>query len=415
MARICVSLQFETIGIVMFNFEPFLTDTYAIMLACVMLVAMIYLCLYYGLFHFRVGRWGKTGGKDGAETERVGGKEPPLPPVSVVLTAHNDAEWLKENLVYLLEQEYPEFEVVVVNYLSSDDSDSVLKLLKDYYPHLKVVPFLEDVNLFQGKKYPLSIGIKSAKNDILMLADPECTPKNLRWLRGMVAGYMADGKADGKAKGVQIVLGYCGLKQEKTLLGWLQQYDALSYGAQYLGSALLGHPYTGSGRNLSYRRSFFFEQGAFISHYDVADGSDDLFVYNNATRANTRICIDADAVLTAEPMRSYAAWRSERRHRVGTRNRHKVLHRLCETMPMWAAVLFYASAVLLLVQGVLPWPVVAVLLAMKIAWQTVCFAQLAKRFDGGLVYLAAAVFEIYFIFANTILILLPLYSNRKFK
>ena len=385
----------------MFNFDPFLTDIYAIVLAAVMLATMIYLCIYYGIYHFRVGRWHLVD----ADGDQHGDEK--LPPVSVVLTAHNDAEWLKENLVYLLEQEYPDFEVVVVNYLSSDDSESVLKLLKDYYPHLKVVPFLEDVNLFQGKKYPLSIGIKSAKNDILMLADPECTPKNLRWLRGMVEGYAN--------KGTDIVLGYCGLKQEKTLLGWLQQYDALAYGSHYIGSALLGHPYTGSGRNLSYRRSFFFAQGAFISHYDVADGSDDLFVYQNATRTNTSVSISSDAVLTAEPERTYSAWRNERRHRVGTRNRHTLIHRLRESAPTWTAVLFYAAAVLLLIQGVLPWPVVAIVLALKVAWQIVCFAQLARRFDGGLVYLVAPFFEIYFIFANTILILLPLYSNRKFK
>ena len=385
----------------MFKFEPFLTDTYAIALACAMLATMIYLCLYYGLYHFRLGRWRLNKGNAGRTDDAK------LPPVSVVLTAHNDAEWLKENLVYLLEQDYPNFEVVVVNYLSNDDSDSVLKLLKDIYPHLKVVPFKEDVNLFQGKKYPLSIGIKSAKNDILMLADPECTPKNFRWLRGMVEGY--------SESGTKIVLGYCGLKKEKTLLGWLQQYDALTYGAQYLGSALLGLPYTGSGRNLSYRRSFFFEHGAFISHYDVADGSDDLFVYQNATRDNTVICIDNDAVLTAEPERTYAAWRNERRHRVGTRNRHKFVHRLCESAPYWMAALFYIAAVLLLVRGTLPWPVVAAAIALKMAWQIVSLAQLAKRFDGGRVYLAAPLFEIYFIFANTILILLPLYSNRKFK
>ena len=205
----------------------------------------------------------------------------------MVLTARNDAVWLKENLVYLLEQDYPDFEVVVVDYLSHDDTQFVLKLLKDYYPHLKVVPFKEDVNLFQGKKYPLSIGIKSAKNDILLLADPDCTPKNMQWLRGMVKGY--------SDKNTQIVLGFCGLKRTKTLLGVMQQYDNLSYSSHYLGHALLGHPYTGSGRNLSYRRNFFFKQGAFIRHYSVAGGSDDLFVYQNATGNNTAIC-NSDAL-----------------------------------------------------------------------------------------------------------------------
>lgn len=382
----------------MFDFSKFLPDTCAVVLSAVMLSAMIYLCLYYGLYHFRVGHWG-------LKKKTAAGSES-LPPVSVVLTARNDAAWLKENLVYLLEQDYPDFEVVVVDYLSSDDTEFVLKLLKDYYPQLKVVPFKEDVNLFQGKKYPLSIGIKSAKNDILMLADPNCTPKNLLWLRGMVRGYNKD---------TQIVLGYCGVKRSKNLLGCLQQYDALAYGAQYLGSALLGHPYTGSGRNLSYRRTFFFSQGAFIRHYDVADGSDDLFVYQNATRKNTAICIDSDACLAVEPRKHFYQWHDERRHRVATRNRHRFVDRLRESLPGWVNILFYLVAILLVLRGTLPWIVVAVAAVLKWTWQIVCFSRLTKRFEGGYVHLAAPLYEIYFTIANTILILLPLPNNRKFK
>ena len=392
----------------MFDFSHFLSDNYAIALAAIVLAAMVYLFLYYGLYHLRVGLYHRTKHTDDTKQGAAAATEASaLPPVSVVLTAHNDAAWLRENLVYLLEQDYPDFEVVVVDYLSTDDTEFVLKLLKDYYPHLKVVPFKEDVNLFQGKKYPLSIGIKSAKNDILMLADPDCTPKNLMWLRGMVRGY--------DKAGTQIVLGYCGMKRSKSLLGCMQQYDALAYGAAYLGAAMMGHPYTASGRNLSYRRSFFFEQGAFIRHYDVADGSDDLFVYHNATRRNTAVCINPDACLTAEPRKHFYQWHDERRHRVATRNRHSVGGRLRESLPAWANLLFYAAAVLLVLRGTLPWIVVAVAAVLKWAWQIVCFSTLTKRFDGGHVHWAAPLYEIYFIIANTILILLPLPSNRKFK
>ena len=386
----------------MFNFYRFLSDPYAIALSAVLLAALIYLALHYGLYYMRVGLHNRK--RQGSVRSLT---KDDLPPVSVVLTARNDAEWLKENLVYLLEQDYPDFEVVVVDYLSHDDTPYVLKTLVDYYPHLKVVPFKEDVNLFQGKKYPLSIGIKSAKNDILLLADPDCTPKNLLWLRGMVKGY--------EKPETQIVLGFCGLKRTKTLLGCLQQYDTLAYGAQYLGSALMGHPYTGSGRNLSYRRNFFFKQGAFIRHYDVADGSDDLFVYQNADRLNTAICIGPDACLTAEPKKNFQQWHEERLHRVATRNRHSFGSRLHEELPTLANLLFYAAAVVLILQGSLPWVVTAALLAIKWAWQIVCFSRLTKRFDGGHVHLAAPLYEIYFMVANTILILLPLPNNRKFK
>ena len=387
----------------MLNFSHLLSDTHTIVLLAAMLAAFIYLCIYYGLYHFRVGRHGLKKADANASSTTCND----TPPVSVVLTARNDAAWLRENLVYLLEQDYPNFEVVVVDYLSQDETQFVLKLLRDYYKHLKVVPFKEDVNLFQGKKYPLSIGIKSAANDILLLADPDCTPKNLNWLRGIVRGY--------GNKETQIVLGYCGVKRTKTLLGCLQQYDTLSYGAQYLGSALLGHPYTGSGRNLSYRRSFFFKQGAFISHYDVADGSDDLFVYQNAERHNTAICIDADACLTAEPKKTFAQWRDERRHRVATRNRHSLASRLGEQMLPASNLVFYAAVAALLVRHTEIWPVVAAAAIIKWAWQIVCFSRLTKRFDGGHIHFAAPLLEIYFIIANTILILLPLHNNRKFK
>lgn len=386
----------------MFDFTTFLSDIYAIALTVVLLLAFTYLCLFYGLYHFRVGRWGLKK-KNDADAKEVGS----TPPVSVVLTAHNDVVWLRENLVYLLEQDYPNYEVVVVDYLSHDDTHYVLKLLKDYYSHLKVVPFKEDVNLFQGKKYPLSIGIKSAKNDILMLADPDCTPKNLNWLRGMVKGY--------RQKETKIVLGYCGIKQQKSVFGWLQQYDNLAFGTYYLGRALMGNPCTGSGRNLSYRRSFFFDRGAFIRHYDVADGSDDLFVYYNADKQNTAICIDSDACLTIDPYKTFSNWHADRLHRVATRNRHSLSSRLREDLPYFANLLFYAVAALLIIQGSLPWVVTVAVLVLKWAWQILAFAQPARRFEGGLVFLAAPLMEIYFTVANTILILTPLPSNRKFK
>lgn len=388
----------------MFDFSNLFNDSQAVVFTVLMLLAMITSCLYYGLYHFRIGRWHRNNSK--RERSDNVNSEGKLPPVSVVLTARNDANWLKENLVYLLEQDYPDFEVVVVDYLSQDDTRFVLKLLKDYYPHLKIVPFKEDVNLFQGKKYPLSIGIKSAKNDILLLADPDCTPNNMRWLRGMVRGYYR--------KETQMVLGFCGLKRTKTLLGVMQQYDNLLYSANYLGCALLGHPYTASGRNLSYRRTFFFKQGAFINHYSVAGGSDDLFVYQNATRSNTAICIDDDACLATEPKKTFGQWHKQRLDRVSTRNWHTVGSRMLEDIPGLATVVFYTMGGLLLLNGGLPWGAILAAAVLRWAWQIVSFSQLARRFDAGLVYLAAPLMEIYFIIANTILVLTPLPNNRKF-
>ena len=126
-------------------------------------------------------------------------------------------------------------------------------------------------------------------------------------------------------------------------------------------------------------------------------------------------CIDDDACLTVEPKKHFYQWHDERRHRVATRNRHGFFNRLSESFPAWANLLFYAAAVLLVLRGMLPWVAVVAAIAVKWAWQIVSFSRLTKRFDGGYVHFAAPLLEIYFIIANTILILLPLPNNRKFK
>ncbi len=182
------------------DFTHVLTDHCTMALTIVAALSLVILCLYYGLFYFRIGHYRGLPRKkndDGSEN---------LPPVSVVLTAQNDGEWLRTNLVYLLEQDYPDFEVVVVDYLSTDDTQFILRLLTENYKHLKVVTLHENANGYQGLKYPFSIGIKSAKNDILLLAEPECMPADttrFHWIRSMVQGYVHNH--------TDIVLGFCGI------------------------------------------------------------------------------------------------------------------------------------------------------------------------------------------------------------
>lgn len=168
------------------DFSHILTEPYTLTLTIVMALSLVFLCFYYGIFYFRVGHY------KGPKNKKKSDSAPDsLPPVSVVLTAQNDGEWLKTNLVYLLEQDYPDFEVVVVDNMSKDETQYVLKILSENYPHLKVVPLTENANGYRGKKYPMSMGIKSAKNDILLFADPNCRPIDLTNFVGSEKWFLA--------------------------------------------------------------------------------------------------------------------------------------------------------------------------------------------------------------------------------
>ena len=381
------------------DFSHILTEPYTLTLTAVLAISLIVLCIYYGLFYFRVGHYRGPRKKKQPASDVV-----PLPPVSVVLTAQNDAEWLKTNLVYLLEQDYPDFEVVVVDNRSADDTVSVLKILCKNYAHLKVVPMVENANGYRGKKYPMSMGIKSAKNDILIFADPNCRPidlTNFHWLREMVAGYESDK--------TEIVLGYSGIQPKNSLFNWLQQYDNLDYSTEYLGAAIMRCPFTGNGRNLSYRRSMFMRNRGFIYHYSIPDGADDMFVNQNSNGANTRVVLTPDSFTLVEPMPTVAQWHSYRKHRTVTHKYYPFGLKLQRLVRPLSVVLFYLAGALLMLAGTMPWPVLAAALLVKLAWQIVAAAQASGRLMvKPVVYWLSPLLEIYFLFANTILSISPL-------
>ena len=385
------------------DFSHILTDSYTLTLTCLLAASLIVLSIYYGVFYVGVGRYRSAKSKKDNPQGKSG-----LPPVSVVLTAQTDAEKLRANLLYILEQDYPTFEVVVVDYRSSDDSKFVLQMLSQSYPHLKVVRLDADANGYQGKKYPFSIGIKSAQYDLLLLTDPECMPKditNFCWIREMVSGYAKDATS--------IVLGYCGIQPKNSPFNWLQQYDNMEYSVEYLGAAIRKRPFTGNGRNLSYRRSLFMKQGGFIYHYHVPDGADDMFVNQNATRRNTSVVLSDGSFTMVEPQRTVRDWHNYRKHRCATHRYYRLGLKINRLMRPLGVLLFYLSAALLLVGGNFPWQVLVGLVVVKLAWQIAATAKATGRLDiKPVVYWLSPLFEIYFLIANTILYFIPL-SRKK--
>lgn len=377
------------------NWSAVLNDTYTLVFLTLFVIGLVALFLYYGLIYLRVAR--KRVSEDKMDDGNVEGN----PMVSVVIVAHNEAEQLKKCLPYLLEQEYDNYEVVVVDYTSSSDDDTqfVLKVCEKNYNNLKPITFSNDVNMFKGIKYPLSIGIKSAKGDIILLTEPSCVPVDFNWVGEMAKRYSRD---------TQIVLGYNLVGKQKGLLNFLEQYDSIATNASCLAMASWGHPYSATGCNLSYRRDFFFQQGGFIKHYTIPEGADDLFVNQNANEKNTQTAVSASAAVMSEPSSSFQQWHLRRKRRYMTRRHYKAYDRALLSVYPISLFLFYFSFVALLVGGLVPWYVVVAVLGAKIIWQTISFAYLANRFNIKKIRFFAFPLEFYFLFANTFLHILSL-------
>lgn len=226
--------------------------------------------------------------------------------VSVVICARNEYFNLKNNLPKILEQDYPDFEVVVVNDNSQDETLELLEDMARKEEKLKIVNLSQELNFFSGKKFPLSLGIKSAKNDILLLTDADCRPDSDRWIRNMASRFRGE---------TEIVLGYGGYEQRNSLVNLFIRHETIWVAIQYLSYALSGKAYMGVGRNMAYRKSLFIKNKGFSSHYTIASGDDDLFINSVATKKNVAIEIGRGSKTLSVPMSTPANWfKQKRRH-----------------------------------------------------------------------------------------------------
>ncbi len=270
------------------------------------------------------------------------------PPVSIIIAAHNEDYNLQKNLPAILEQDYPDFEVVVVNHTSNDNTMQVLSDLKLRYERLNIVNIEQDLNFFKGKKFPLSIGIKSAKNELLLLTDADCRPASNQWINLMSQHYS-------EQKGV--VLGYGPYLKKKGLLNLIIRYDTFMIALQYFSLALLGIPYMGVGRNLSYRKSIFYKNKGFTSHYNIASGDDDLFIRQVATKSNTAIELSKDSFMYSEPKTTFGTWFKQKLRHLSTSKTYSLKLQIILGTHSISLFLFYISLIFMLAGQILLLPV----------------------------------------------------------
>jgi len=240
-------------------------------------------------------------------------------PVSVIICARDEDENLARNLPGVLVQKYSSsHEVVVVNDNSIDDSKYILQELKKTFKSLNVVELTQEAKLISGKKYPLSVGIREAKHEILLLTDADCVPASERWIEKMQDGY---------DDGVEIVLGYGAYHKRKGLLNKLIRFETFHTALQFLSYALAGIPYMGVGRNLSYRKSLFLRNKGFSSINHIPSGDDDLFINKTATRSNTAVVIDPDAITRSIPKITWGSWLRQKSRHYTTAKYYKPIHK----------------------------------------------------------------------------------------
>jgi poly-beta-1,6-N-acetyl-D-glucosamine synthase len=266
-------------------------------------------------------------------------------PVSIVICARDEAENLEKNLPSILEQDYKSFEVIVVNDCSSDNTEKVLENLQKKYHNLRTTIIKEDEKFTHGKKLALTIGIKAAKNEWLLLTDADCMAGSKQWLSTMQKSFSPD---------TSIVLGYSGYIFEKGFLNSIIRFDTFFSALQYMGFAMAGIPYMGVGRNLAYRKSLFFENKGFASHSYLMSGDDDLFINEVATGEKTRVELSQTSHTYSKAKSNFNSWIFQKRRHLTTGFKYKSKHKFLLACEPLSRSFFYLCFIVLLILNIHP-------------------------------------------------------------
>jgi glycosyltransferase involved in cell wall biosynthesis len=317
----------------------------------VILIQFLYYVVFFGKFSFA---------KPQTSTQK-------RIPISVIVCAKNEEENVKNFVPLLANQNYPDFEIVLIDDASSDETLEIFEEFEKQYANIKLVKVANIEAFWGNKKFALTLGIKAAKNEYLLFTDADCYPTSTEWIKEMSAQF---------TQKKTIVLGYGAYEKVKnSFLNKLIRYETLLTATQYFGWAKLGKPYMGVGRNLAYKREEFFKTNGFIEHMKLRSGDDDLFINEASSAKNTTICYTPESFTYSKAKTSFKEWFTQKRRHVSTAKHYKSFDRS-------QLALFFASQFLFLVLPIVlltfqyQWIIVVSLIGFRylFAWISMGFA-----------------------------------------
>ena len=352
-------------------------------------ISLLIILFYYLYFFLRLNFYKKE-------------KEAFNQPISIIICAKNELNNLKKNLPIILEQNYFDFEVIIVNDQSTDESKSFLDLLSKKYRKLSIVDIDDTVTHREGKKFALTLGIKTAKNEYLLLTDADCKPNSKNWAKNMVSNFNHS----------EILLGYGSYKKTKGLLNKMVRFDTFNVAQQYLSFAIVGLTYMGVGRNLAYKRSHFFKNKGFASHIHIPSGDDDLFIQEIAKENTIAIEISKEAHTISEVIKTWKDWLYQKRRHLSTAPLYKIKFKLILALYPLSQILFWISIFLLLIFNTSLFSLFLLLIIKLVASYLINYKTMRKLniYD---LYWIHPVYEVLLLLLQVNFVLLNLFSKPK--
>lgn len=289
-------------------------------------------------------------------------------PVSVIVCAHNELENLKSLIPELLNQEHYDFEVIIVDDRSDDGTyDYLLENQSDKLKFARVDQVHDHIN---AKKFALTMGIKAASNDILLLTDADCKPSSKQWIKEMTEPFTKD---------TDFVIGLSPYEKGNGLLGHFIQFETQWTAMNYVGFALAGNPYMGVGRNLAYRKSAFLNNKGFSKIQHITGGDDDLLINELANKKNTRLVLGSESLTYSIPKTSWGDYLKQKTRHWSVGKYYRLKDKILLGLQNVSNLVFWLALIILAIQTN-NYFIPAGLLIFRMSFITILINSTSKKF-----------------------------------
>ena len=333
---------------------------------------------------------------------QVGNNKNVAGPVSVIICAKNEEENLKAILPAILDQNFPDFEVIIVDDNSEDGTWDFLVSQAVIYSRLKIVQRGVHYEGFEGKKGALKVGVDLAKHDLLLLTDADCMPSSDNWIRFMTCHFEKD---------TDIVLGYSPYLREEGFLNGLIRFETFYTALQYFSLALIGKPYMGVGRNLAYRKSLFKESNAFEIHKSLQSGDDDLLINDIANSSNVQIELRQDSWTSSRAKTTYSEYLYQKLRHFSTGKYYKTKFKVLLGLLGASSTIFLVFFMIVLMSQEY-WKPALVLLVARFFVQFIVFKRCTKNLGEIDLLLNSSLYDMVLSVFTPFISLIASYFNR---
>ncbi len=331
-----------------------------------------------------------------------------FPGVSVIICVKNEISYLEQFLPNILAQDYPDYEVVLVNDNSSDETENILREMQYYHKHLQVISISTQFKQGNDKNLALAVGIKSAKNDLILMTGADCQPCSSSWIMEMVSC---------SSQEKPIVLGYRAYGRQKGVLNKLIRFDTVHTAIQYFSFALTGLPYMGTKSNMLYSKRMFLDNNNYLSAYKTKSEDNDLFVSRIMNNRNTAISYShSSQVVSSLYLQSFSEWIDSKKRHILTGKSYKFVNKLFLGLYWISGWLFYVLLIITLCFYIRVICIIGVLLGLyciKLLSQWVVFARSCNKLNEKQLIKYIPLLDIFFMFLMPLVRGIVLFQKQK--